>query len=204
MAPPATAGAFFAAVRAAEHARVGELLAAAPALVSAHDASSFGATALIHASGAGDFAMVDLLLEHGADLDQRSDWWAGSWGVLDGGPDSMCDELLRRGATLTVHAAARLGRTDQLRAMLDADPEQVHAKGGDGQRPLHFARTEAVADLLLERGADLEARDVDHVSTAAQWQIVERPEVARHLVERGAEVDPVIAAALGRRGKGVP
>jgi ankyrin repeat protein len=78
----------------------------------------------------------------------------------------------------------------------------VHERGGDGQTPLHFARSRAVAGLLLDAGADPDARDVDHRSTPAQWMIGDgagspRFELARHLVERGASADIFLAAALG-------
>jgi hypothetical protein len=55
--------------------------------------------------------------------------------------------------------------------MLDADPKRVHERGGDGQTPLHFARSREVVDLLLERGADPDARDVDHRATPAKWML---------------------------------
>src|SRR5262249_3225605 len=150
----------------------------------------FGATPLIHAVGTDDRAMVDLLLELGADIDQRSDWWAGSFGVLDSAADEMSEHLLARGATLTAHAAARLGKIDRLRAILDEAPSLVRARGGDGQTPLHFARTVEIAELLLSRGADIDALDIDHASTAAQWLGELRPGVTLHLVSRGAAPDP--------------
>ena len=28
--------------------------------------------------------LIEVLLKHGADINARSDWWAGSFGVLDG------------------------------------------------------------------------------------------------------------------------
>ena len=83
-----------------------------PQLANARHSDSFGATALIHAVNREDRAMIDLLLDHGADIDQRSDWWAGSFGVLDGASDELSAHLLKRGATLTAHAAARLGMID--------------------------------------------------------------------------------------------
>jgi ankyrin repeat protein len=99
--------------------------------------------------------------------------------------------------TLTVHAASGLGLADQLVRMLDADPSLVHAKGGDGGTPLHFSRDVAIAKLLLDRGAQIDARDEDHDSTPAQWLIGDVPDVARFLVERGASPDIFLAAALG-------
>jgi hypothetical protein len=50
----------------------------------------------------------------------------------------------------------------------------------------------------LDSGADLEARDLDHGSTALQYLIADE-DIARLLVERGAELDIFAAARLGDR-----
>ncbi len=76
-------------------------------------------------------------------------------------------------------------------------PALVHARGGDGQTPLHFASTVEVAQLLIDRGADIDARDVDHESTPAQYMVRDRQDVARYLVARGCRTDILMAAALG-------
>src|SRR5678815_4055728 len=102
-----------------------------------------------------------------------------------------------RGAIVDVHAAARLGKMAGLRDLISANPDLVHARGGDGQTPLHFARTVEVAEFLLEHGADIDARDVDHESTPAQYMVGDRQEVARYLVQRGCKTDILLAAALG-------
>src|SRR6266566_6748022 len=86
---------------------------------------------------------------------------------------------------------------ENLKQLISADPELVHAKGGDGQTPLHFASTIAIAEYLLDQGADIDARDVDHESTAAQYMVRSRPEVARYLIGRGCKTDILMAAALG-------
>ena len=87
-----------------------------------------------------------------------------------------------------------------------ADPTVVHARGGDGQTPLHFASTVEVAGFLLANGADIDARDVDHESTPAQYMLRveqkrhyphDRQDVARYLVSRGCRTDILMAAALG-------
>jgi ankyrin repeat protein len=188
---------FVRAIRSGDAASVRSMVTEKPALLRQTDPECFGTTPLIHAVGTGDRAMVDLLLDLGAEIDQRSDWWAGSFGVLDSAGDEMAEHLIERGATVTPHAAARLGKPALLQAMLDDDPALTRARGGDGQTPLHFARTVEIADLLLSRGAEIEARDIDHASAPAQWLGGSRPEVAAHLVSRGAAPDPFLAARTG-------
>ncbi len=152
---------------------------------------------------AGDAAMVDVLLEFGADPNKRSEWWAGGFHALHVATGAAAERLLAAGAVPDACAAAHLDRPDLLAAMLAADPSRVHERGGDGQTPLHFARSRRVVDLLLEAGADIDARDVDHRATAAEWMLERtrgggRYELARYLVERGASADIMLAAALGR------
>jgi Ankyrin repeats (many copies) len=103
----------------------------------------------------------------------------------------------QQSADQAVHEAARAGLTDKLAEMLFLDPSLINAKGMDARTPLHCAGTVAVAALLLDRGARIDARDEDHDSTPAQWRIGESPDVARFLVERGAKADIFLAAALG-------
>jgi ankyrin repeat protein len=105
--------------------------------------------------------------------------------------------LVAHGAPLSVHAAAAFGLADSLANLLRADPSLVHAKGGDGCTPLHFARDVATAQFLLDHGAGIDARDEDHDSTPAQWRVGKAPEVSRYLLDRGATPDIFLAAALG-------
>jgi ankyrin repeat protein len=141
--------------------------------------------------------MLDVLLDAGADVNARSRWWAGGFGLLDWASPELAAYAIERGAKLDVHSAARLGMIDRLRALIAAEPALVHAPGGDGQTPLHFAGTIDVAAFLLDRGTDLNALDVDHESTPAQYMSGERQDVARYLVSRGCKTDLLLAAALG-------
>jgi ankyrin repeat protein len=156
----------------------------------------FGGTALLAAVKQRDRETIDALLRAGADINARSDWWAGSFGVLDS-PSGLEDFLIDRGARVDAHAAARLGMLDRLKELVAADPGSVHARGGDGQTPLHFASSVEIAEYLLAQGADIDMRDIDHESTPAQWMASERQEVARYLVERGCATDLLMASALG-------
>ena len=141
--------------------------------------------------------MLDVLLAAGADLNAKSRWWAGGFGLLHSGDPDLARYAIERGAVVDAHAAARLGLIEPLREMISKDPALVHARGGDGQTPLHFASSVEIAEYLLERGAEIDARDVDHESTAAQYMTGDRQHVARYLVERGCKTDILMAAALG-------
>lgn len=141
--------------------------------------------------------MVDLLLDYGADINRKSAWWAGGFGILEADLDpKLVSALVERGAEVTVWAAAHQGDIARLGQLLQEDPGLVHARGGDGKTALHCASTVEAVDLLVDAGADLEAEDVDHESTPLHYAI-DKPEVARRLLERGARPDLFAAVALG-------
>jgi len=155
-------------------------------------------SAPIHAAvSRGNREMIEVLLDAGADINVRSRWWAGGFVVLDSADTALVPFLLDRGAVVDVHAAARLGMRDRLEQLISANPSLVNSRGGDGQTPLHFASTIEIAQYLLDRGADIDVRDVDHESTAAQYMIRDRQDVARYLVARGCRTDILMGAALG-------
>ncbi len=162
----------------------------------------FDSPALVFVAGWHDTAVIEVLLEYGADPNRKSSWWAGGFHPLYGASPAAAEKLLAAGAIPDACAAAHLDRADLLERLLAEDPGRVHERGGDGQTPLHFARSRQVVDMLLAAGADIDARDVDHRSTPAQWMLDHRRgagryELAAYLVERGAAVDVFLAAALG-------
>ena len=142
-------------------------------------------------------ALLTTLIDAGADVNRKSDWQNGPFTVLDRADEPAARFLLARGAALTPNVAARLGWLDELKRLVDADAALVHARGGDGQQPLHEAKTVAIADFLLDRGAGIDVRCIDHTSTPAQYALVDRPLVCRRLLERGATPDIFMAACLG-------
>jgi hypothetical protein len=141
--------------------------------------------------------LVDVLLKHGADINARTAWPAGSFGILEFDLTlAQARPLIERGAQVTAWAAAALGLVDELKAILRATPEVVKQRGGDGKTVLHCASTPEIAELILEAGADTEVRDVDHLSTPIQHLIADE-KIARVLIAHGAEVDIFGAARLG-------
>lgn len=178
--------------------QVRKLLESNPALVERINdpVIGFDAPAVVVAAGC-NRETLDVLLDFGADINAKSVWWAGGFGVLHGANQKMAEYLIDKGAKVDIHAAAEQGLMDVLRELLEADPSLVDEKGPDGKRPLHFARTTKVVDYLLEKGADLNARDVDHCGTAAQWMVDDRTKLCRYLLEQGAEADIFMACALG-------
>jgi len=199
-----------AAVCDSDVARVGEVLQRYPELRARIDDPlpdyGFGEHALFAAVQRSDQATIDVLLRAGANIQKRTEWWAGGFSVLDDCDPSMVEFLMERGAVMDAHSASRLGMIAKLGELVAADPAVVHARGGDGQTPLHFASTVEVAEFLLANGAEMDARDVDHESTPAQYMLRvgqkrhyprDRQDVARYLVSRGCRTDILMAAALG-------
>jgi hypothetical protein len=128
---------------------------------------------------------------------QEPELYAFVWGSFPAYRMQYSGGMAQQLEDQAVHQAARAGLTDKLVEMLGMDPSLIDAKGVDARTPLHCAGTVAVAALLLDHGARIDARDEDHDSTPAQWRIGESPEVARFLLERGAQADIFLAAALG-------
>ncbi len=189
-----------AALKSRQAAPVAEVLTRFPSLKAKLDepvpGGAFGATPLIVAVQQANTELVELLLATGASINQRSHWWAGGFHVLED-DHGLADFLIARGATLDAKSASQLGRLDDLKALVAANPRSVMMRGGDGQTPLHVAPTVEIAEFLLSHGAEIDARDVDHESTPAQYLVRSHPEVARHLVARGGHTDILLAAALG-------
>jgi hypothetical protein len=191
--------AFTEAIRAGDVARAQRLLAADHVRKRINDPLfDFGQRAA-HVAAKNE-PLLTALIAAGADINLKSDWQNGPYSVLDNADDATARFLLARGARLTPNVAARLGWIDELQRLVGEDPALVHARGGDGQQPLHEAATIAIADVLLDLGADVHARCIDHKSTPAQYALVDRPDVCRHLLERGATADIFMAARLGDAG----
>ena len=159
----------------------------------------FDSQAIVQAASRNNRELIDVLLDAGADINIKSKWWAGGFGVLDHDNHEIAEYLISRGAIVDAYGAAKHGMLEKLRELVAADPACVRMRGGDGQTPLHVARNIETAEYLLAHGAEIDALDVDHESTPAQYALGGRHDVARNLVQRGCGTDILMAATLGDR-----
>ncbi|HKQ97109.1 MAG TPA: ankyrin repeat domain-containing protein [Candidatus Polarisedimenticolia bacterium] len=113
------------------------------------------------------------------------------------GRRDMVDSLLAAGVEPTLWEAAAIGLKEAAVERLRREPASIGAHSHDGWTPLHLAAFfghHELAALLLERGADVNARSKSATigpentplhAACANKQV----EVARLLVERGADVN---------------
>ncbi len=90
---------------------------------------------LVEAMNAADFRKVDELPQHSA-----SHCKAGE----------ILEYLLQKGVELDVFMAAGLGRVDDLKILLDADPQLATAKGAHGISLADHALDEATAEVIRD------------------------------------------------------
>jgi ankyrin repeat protein len=146
-----------------------------------HEAGPFGNTLLINAASSEDAAPLQVLLEMGADPNQRSSY------------KSPVDKRFEEGFTPILYA-----RTVQAASMLIDRGADVNAASAAGTTALMRARTVPLAKLLLEAGANINA--VNGAGTSALMFAANRgdAEVVEFLLTQGA--DPALRQHY-RRGK---
>lgn len=146
----------------------------------------------------GDHAAVEAIVEQRPDLargrtDEGLPWTLAA--VYRGHP-GVADLLLRHGAELDPFSAAALGRTDQLKVLLDRGEAGLQELSPDGWTPLHLAAFfghRETAAMLIDRGADTAARSKNEIANTPLHAAIAggRAVVAELLIERGADVNAV-------------
>ena len=116
----------------------------------------------VHPSRAGvQIALIETLLDYGADIDGAPGGWPLLAAALANGRLEAAEFLARRGARIDIIGAAGLGRLDLLETFFNKDgslkANEMKADLDSGFRwACLYGRTKVV-DFLLEKGADLRA-----------------------------------------------
>lgn len=137
-----------------------------PSLLSLTSSFETGRTLLHRAAMKGHVRLIELLLERGADIQEKDCW-----------------------GNLPLHAAAACGQTKAVEYLL-ASGASREAKNESGLTPLAAAAGKGqleTAEFLISRGADVNARD--DVGLPVLFAALPYPAIINLLIDRGAEVD---------------
>src|SRR3990172_3577318 len=128
-------------------------------------------TTLQRLAGEGNNLLINILLDHGADIEARdnNDFTSLHYAAFNGHQVTVA-LLLERGANIEardnqgvtpLHIAALDGHQATVALLLDRGAN-IESQGNQGQTPLHYAAAyghQATVAFLLDRGANIEAQD---------------------------------------------
>jgi ankyrin repeat protein len=147
-----------------------------------------GQTALMAVARTGNVEAAKLLLEHGATIDAREGWGGQTalmWAAARRHPP-MIELLVAHGATVDARSSVR---DYQRRITAEGRPKSLDS---GGFTPLLYAAREnciACVDVLLAHHADIDLPDPDGVSPLHLAIMNANWDLARRLIEAGADVD---------------
>lgn len=201
--------ALFRAIRSGDVQKVKSILAAKPQILKEKEPSG-GNTPLIEAVKRCNLPIIQIILDHGADVNEPNNVGATPLMIAAyRGCDAAIPLLVKRGALVNahdslgltpLHLAGGYPKCVSLLLRLGADPQ---AKAEDGSLPVHFAASAqdpASLRLLLHAGSSPNARDdrgrtvLMHAVMPAVW-LPTAKECVKLLLQQGA--DPTISDRFG-------
>lgn len=148
-------------------------------------------TPLHDAALAGQLESVKLLLELGADVHARDpDYEAAALGAANFKDQRDVVEYLLQFAS--IRDAVEFGGLDRVRTLLRENPECVNVRADDGRTPLHYPNKdtphgEEIIELLIEHGADINAKNNEGRTPVDQMLKNRREDLAEVLRRFGGE-----------------
>jgi ankyrin repeat protein len=187
------------AARDGDVAELKKLLDKDPDLVRSPDPTLGPDSTPLHVAARwGQTEIVEALLDYKADVNAEARRCGTPLHLaVRCGHKDLAELLLSRGAQLDIFAAAGLGRLDDVKRLLKDDPKRLNARDSGGDTPLHWAAAtgqKAVAELLLERGAEASAkgcRDNTPLHCAIHYNALD---LAALLLDHQADIDAVCDA----------
>ena len=156
-----------------------------------------GRSAAGRRDGAAEPAVLDVLLAYGADLNLKSDWWAGGSACSNTTARPRRRRRSSRAARSSTSSPRRTSACSIACASSSTAIRRSSTRAAATARPRCTARARWRSRGTCSTAApSIDARDVDHESTPAQYLVRDAPDVARLLVDRGAWFDIFIAVGL--------
>lgn len=179
---------------AAKSGSVAEALLAAGAnidtLTRPYRGLEFGRTALMKAAGSGCLPVVQVLLAHGADVERRdSEGRSALILAAANGHTAVAQTLRAAGATVGLVEAAILGDVERVKEFLGTAPALLNDLLGTALWWAAGNGQEEAVHLLLNSGADVNARVGRDVTALIQAALMGQAKVVRLLLACGADVN---------------
>lgn len=191
-------------------AKSGDLESVLHMILSGHDVNHMfsehnGSTALHTASGAGHLAIVHVLFQAGAFLDERdSQLYTPVMRAVDSKAIAVVNYLIKAGADIRnkrgedgmtcLHLAARSGSVEMCNLLLNSEALPINVQDDGGWTPLVWASEHGKAEVvrfLLSRGADPNLKDGEE-NIALHWSAFSgNVDISAMYLDRGCDVNAV-------------
>jgi ankyrin repeat protein len=165
-------------------------LIAAGAEVNARGMGSHGETPLHWAASSDDVAVLDALLDSGADIEADGAVIGNGTPIADAaafGQWKAARRLIERGAKTNLWQSATMGLIDRVREQMNADPTPAQADITNAFWCACHGGQREPAEYLLDCGADLNWIGYDNLTALEAAKRSEAHDVAAWLMTRGAK-----------------